>query len=216
MGGKTSSKETDVHTGLDSRVYQPRDALDRCDGCATLTNGDGRGSVERGARAASRDENFAADTGWALSWSGQPRHRHRHFSANGQTRAGSVTTSGAGRGPRSTRPEVCGSANRLVGADKVGEIEEQKGLTSVPKACDRVVVCRAVHLSVQRVNCWIAFQKASQINPAVWRFGSSRSSVVGQTGALTNEPWSFWASPFSGVEHSALDVPPLPLPTSHV
>lgn len=69
--------------------------------------------------------------------------------------------------PESTRPEVCGSANRLVGADKVGEIEEQKGLTSVPKACDRVVVCRAVHLSVQRVNCWIAFQKASQINRAV-------------------------------------------------
>lgn len=84
----------------------------------------------------------------------------------------------------------------------MGEIEEQKGLTSVPKTCDRVVVCRAVHLSVQRVNCWIAFQKASQINPAVWRFGSSRSSVVGQTGALTNEPWSFWASPFSGVEQA--------------
>lgn len=44
------------------------------------------------------------------------------------------------------------------------------------------------------MNCWIAFQKASQINLAVWRFGSSWSSAVGQTGALANEEWLFWAS----------------------
>jgi hypothetical protein len=126
-GWKTTWKETDVPTGLNSsRLPNTPDARDRCDGCATLTNGDGvreRGawSVEHARRAAMKISQ-AYRLGLVLEWTAASPSPTLFGEQADSRRIGRNQRCRPGAQKHKTRRH--GNANRLVGADKVGETEE--------------------------------------------------------------------------------------------